>query len=230
MEALEQPDGLLPFRIGREAAAASIQAELEGLRHRIANFFDNNRIAYQVMQGVYLPFWFFDALLEVTETRTYMSSDRSDNLFNMRASMPATERNVFADAMNNVAVCAVKTPAPALTRRLGPFNMDEMVAYQPKLLAKYPAGLYTIDFDAASLEARSMISKAMRRKHEARIQKSEQMQVSISSIVQTMDFRLLLVPVWVVSMIEADDDTRAALVNGQSGEVILGKPQKRKRA
>jgi hypothetical protein len=38
--------------------------------------------------------------------------------------------------------------------------------------------------------------------------------------------RLVLLPVWVGTLVEADGDVRTALVNGQSGRVALGKAEK----
>jgi len=155
-------------------------------------------------------------------TKTYTGSSRSSQF----AMAKSQTRETFTDALNNIAVCGVTTPAPALTRKLGRYNLDEMQEYQPKLLAKYPAELYTVDFADASLEARETVSKTMRDKHNQREVGDEQMQINVFSNIQNMDFRLLLLPVWVASLTEADGDTRAALVNGQTGNVALGKPQK----
>jgi hypothetical protein len=43
------------------------------------------------------------------------------------------------------------------------------------------------------------------------------------SVVKQMHFRLLLLPVWVGMLEEQDGDRRPALVNGQTGKVVLGK-------
>jgi hypothetical protein len=41
-----------------------------------------------------------------------------------------------------------------------------------------------------------------------------------------MSFRLLLLPVWAAAITEQDGDQRHALINGQTGRVALGRPQK----
>jgi hypothetical protein len=41
-----------------------------------------------------------------------------------------------------------------------------------------------------------------------------------------MSFSLVLMPVWIATLHERDGDTRLALVNGQSGQVALGKANK----
>lgn len=222
IESLEQPDGLVPFRISRQQAGENIKAELQRLTHRIANLFDKNRIAHGTLEPVYLPFWVFDAVADVTETRVVVTTDSE-----MRAVLRSAHNTLtFTDSMSNVAVCGVTSPPPELTGRLGPFDYGEMVAYQSKLLAKYPAELYNIDFDKASLEARGIISKALREKHNRRDVREDSVRISASSAVKNMSFRLVLLPVWVARLIEVDSDTRVALVNGQTGRVALGQVQK----
>jgi hypothetical protein len=227
IEALEQPDGLVPFSITRDEASIRIHAEMESFKQRLANVFDKNRIAGQTMEGLYLPFWIFDAWIEVTETRSYVSAQSAESMLGLRVSQPRQEQNTFSDALLNIAVCAVTSPPASLTRKLTPYKLDAMVAYAPKLLAKYPAELYSIDFDRASLEARSRVSKTMRKKHEAAQRDTEQMRLRVSSLVKNMHFRLALLPVWIAQLTEVDGDRRTVLVNGQTGEVVLGKSEKR---
>ncbi|MBZ0298570.1 MAG: hypothetical protein K8J31_02465 [Anaerolineae bacterium] len=226
IESLEQPDGLVPFQISRHEAGTRIKAELQNLRHRLVALFDDNRVAQGTLEPVYLPFWLFDALADVTETRTYTGSDRDVLGFVGRGVQSST---TFTDGMYNVPVCGVTSPSAELTARLMPYDLEEMVAYQSKLLAKYPAQLYNLDFDQASLEARGTISKTLREKHGRREIGDEQVKITVSSLVKSVSFRLVLMPVWIAHLIEVDDDTRLALVNGQNGRVILGKSQKRPR-
>lgn len=224
-EALEQPDGLIAFRVSRQQAGEHIKAELKRTRHRIAALFDDNRIASGTLEPMFLPFWLFDAIADVTETRTYTGGDSDMLRLNGQGVVTTT---TFTDGMYDVSVCGVTSPSPELIAKLAPFDLKAMVAYQPKLLAKYPAQIYSIDFDKASLEARGIISAAMREKHGRRDTGDERMKITVSSLVKSMSFRLVLLPVWIASLLEVDDDTRTALVNGQTGKVVLGKSQKRR--
>jgi hypothetical protein len=65
----------------------------------------------------------------------------------------------------------------------------------------------------------------MRRKH-AYSEAGSGAEVNIFPSVKQMQFQLLLMPVWVGVLHEADGDIRAALVNGQNGTVVLGKAKK----
>lgn len=225
IESLEQPNGLIPFQLSRQQVGEAVQAELKKPRHRFAALFDDNRVAGGTLEAIYLPFWLFDALTEVTVTRTYTGSDR-DMIALARHGVQS--RDTFTDGLHHVPVCGVTSPPAELTAELGPYDMGAMIAYQSKLLAKYPAELYSIDFDQASLEARGVVSKYMRDKHDRRDMGDSQMKVTVASMVKSMSFRLVLLPVWVAMLTEVDDDTRLALVNGQTGKVVLGKSQKRR--
>ena len=67
----------------------------------------------------------------------------------------------------------------------------------------------------------------MRDKYDNR-QLSDDRQVSIhvTTAIQQMSFRLVLLPVWIATLVEQDKDVRGALVNGQTGQVVLGKAEK----
>lgn len=216
----EQPDGLIPFTISREQAGACIKEQLRSFSERVKGWFDQNKVASATLSGYYLPFWMFDASVEINQTRIVNNSSNDRRSPNR----PAYSHNKLNDAMYDLEVCAVQSPLPALTCQLGDYHLGEMVAYDPTLLAKYPAQLYTIDFDKAALEARTLISHHMRAKYG--VSESREVSVNVFSNIQQMSFRLVLAPVWIAQLVEEDHDHRTALVNGQTGKVVLGKAEK----
>lgn len=222
LDSFEQPEGLLPFSISREEAGQRIKDKLRGMSERIKALFDNNKVSRATLNGYYLPFWVFDATLNVTRTRV----DNSPSPDRARLSLPYAQR-AFQDAVYDVEICAVKSPPLSLTAQLGDYQLRDLMAYEPELLAKYPAQLYTLDFDQAALEARGRISTAMREKYGGReLGDDNQISISVMTAIQQMSMRLLLLPVWVATLVEVDGDIRMALVNGQTGRVALGKAEK----
>ncbi len=212
----EQPDGLLPFSITEAAAQEAIRQRLNSMSEKVAGLFNENRVKGATMDGIYLPFWVFDAVVEVSRTTT---DRRTPERYDRAALTRAYENVRLSDGVVGVPVAGVRSPA--LAQDAGEFDLSGVLAYEPKLLAKYPAALYDIDFDAASLTARSLISERMRRLHGENTSRSVEVQV-FTSVLQ-MSFTLLLLPVWVATLYERDGDLRPALVNGQSGRVVLGK-------
>ena len=68
LNTIEQPDGLVAFTISEDEAKAAIRERLKGIGERIAGWFDDNRVVNAAVEGVYLPYWVFDALVEVSKT------------------------------------------------------------------------------------------------------------------------------------------------------------------
>jgi uncharacterized CHY-type Zn-finger protein len=223
LASFQQPEGIVPFTLTREHALSEIKAALRGGMERVVGLFDKRKVERATIDGVYLPFWVFDAGLEV-------SGNRSDG----------KGREKYADWIENALYCAVDSPSRELTSKLGEFDLELMVPYTPKLLADYPAELYTIDFDRASLDARpklaqiskdkyDLIEYASQRDHRGNEYTVEVYLQNKVVLFQEMTFQLVLFPVWVGTLYEKDGDIRPALVNGQTGEVVLGKAQKQKK-
>jgi len=114
---------------------------------------------------------------------------------------------------------------PPILKQISEYELSAAQAYDPKLLARTPAALYDVDFDAASLTARSHITATMRERYE-RGGSGQSLDVKVYANVLQMTFTLLLVPVWIATLYERDGEIRAAVVNGQTGAVALGDSRK----
>ncbi len=218
VDSFERPDGLIPFRVDEQTAQNAIRERLKAVDERLYAAFGDNRVVRADMEGVYMPFWVFDALIEVSQTINDQRTPQSREA--VRTFQPY--QNIrFQDGMNGIAVPAVKFSTPTMGNELGGYHLEEAAAYDPKLLAKYPAALYAVDWDDASLDARSIASAHMRQRHMGAPQPN--VEVTVFSFVQQMSFTLMLMPVWMATLVERDGDIRPALVNGQTGRVAVGK-------
>lgn len=225
LQSFEQPNGLIPFTITRDEAGLRIKERLRSFSERIKGWLDNNKVKAAALNGYYLPFWVFDAIVEVNRTRIDQNPyDKQRWPSAAQAVAQAYQRMTYQEVLGDVGVCAVTSPPLELTAQLGDYDMAELVSYEAGLLARYPASLYTVDFDKAALEARSRIATQMRGKYGAReLGDDEDVTINVFSNVQQMSFRLLLLPVWIGTLVEEDHDRRIALVNGQTGQTVLGK-------
>ncbi len=225
LETITEPDGLVPFAIGEDRAMSEVREKLGGLSERITHLWGgDNRVVNASIEGVYLPFWIFDALIKVNVTLWDESAKWGDQR-SLQAGGTGYQQFSSQDGATGLAVPAFKSPDPKLALALGEFALVDMLPYEPKLLAKYPAEIYEIDFDAASLEARSIVSRRAREAAEAQYG-DRNTRVSATAFPLQMTFQLVLLPVWVVTLIERDGDLRSALVHGQTGQVATGKAYK----
>jgi hypothetical protein len=224
LDSFEQPESLIPFKVSRELALENIQKKLSSLTERFMSFFDSNKVTHGTIDGVYLPHWVFDTTIDVTRVR-------SKNMIEL-------DRSTSTEMVDDITVCAVKSPPRPLIGSLGGWDLDSRVAYEPKWLATYPAQIASIEFDAASLDARAFASQVVKQRQDSTIddfvqnsmsRERETITTQLYTNVRDMSFALTLLPVWVALMVEADGDLRMAVVNGQTGKVALGKSQKPER-
>jgi DNA-directed RNA polymerase subunit M/transcription elongation factor TFIIS len=231
LNSFSQPDGIIPFKVTREDARLLIKENLKGVSERIKGWFDNNKIASATLNGYYLPFWMFDSTVEVIRTR--IQNEPSTSGYGYTRTMTTVEpyvQNKYQELFSDIEICGVQSPPKELTHKLGDYHTSDLVDYSPNLLAKYPAQLYTQDFDEAALEVRSRISAAMRYKYNRREpMEDKKVSINVFTNIQQMTFRLILAPVWIAHLVEEDKDQRMALVNGQTGQVALGKSEKPQR-
>ena len=217
-----QPDGILPFSVSREQAQASIQEALHGFGERLVGFMTGNKVASSQLQGVYVPFWIFDLVGEVTRVR--------------RENFSEIGRNTYAAHALNMPAPGVKSPPAVLTARLGDFEWNAVIPYEPGWLATYPAEIYSRDFDEASLDARATFSTLLRQEYthmpddvldQLNVSGSRNsFSVDVFVNITSMTFRLVLLPVWIATLVENNAMIRTALVNGQTAHVALGSAHK----
>jgi len=194
----EEPDALLPFSITREAAAKAV--------HQTMNPEMRAQVVRGELQGVYLPYWAFDFI--------------SDQFM-----------------LGNVLVSGVKQPPQAVLYELMPYDLEALIAYDPRYLAQWPAEIYARDVIEASITGWAYIKHAAWRAADgeqlplielARTDVDDYRLPDMSwslqfdtAKVNGLRYRLILLPVWMVTLVLANGLRRPAVVNGQTGEVII---------
>lgn len=218
LNSFRQPEGIIPFIIPQQQAEQAIYDKLTGRWERFKGLFVNNKVTQATFAGTYLPFWVFDIVLDVT------LSFRVTDSHSVRYGAQPTRTESRADVFNNYPFPAVVSPSPRLIEKVSRYDFSSVKPYDAKLLARYPAEIYKVDFDTASLEARGNVRRIVRERMKAdtALYQSEEL-TGITSMVNNMSFRLLLLPVWIATLVEDDGDVRIGLVNGQTGQAVLGK-------
>jgi predicted RNA-binding Zn-ribbon protein involved in translation (DUF1610 family) len=210
----EEPDALVPFSIDREAAAKALDARLSPeLRGEIER---------GDMQGVYLPFWAFAGLASINMPLTAPSAG------SIRTGMYTTD---------DLLVAGVTQPSQAILYELMPYHLRRMAAYDPRFLARWPAQIYSVDVIQASITARAYLKYNARRQsmgyrppEDVELARTDSKaynppDTAIWQIAQVevgqVGYRLLLLPVWMITLITRDGARLPAVVNGQTGEAVL---------
>jgi hypothetical protein len=219
---LEQPDGLLPFQVGKGQATEAIHQAQNAFARRLMSWFTGKQYALKELQGMYLPFWVFDGMVE-----TYRYS---------KGFAQAQKESLGLTTHENLLFPGVDVPPPALLQRAYPFDLQTLTPYEARLLADWPAKLYSRDVELVSEQARSTmigLTQQQRRPVVPRRQagwhtRAQQwteartlaQRDTISSQVIGTTYQLVLLPLW-VALLVSGDERHLALVNGQTGKAAF---------
>ena len=217
----EQPDFVVPFALAETQACATIADKLRSGIRAITRFFAD-AVERVDIYGVYLPFWVFDAEMVVNWSWTN-----------------APDHGQHPTLLGDVLFCAINSLPRRLLESIEPYDLLGGVDYDPRLLGVYPAELYTIDVDRASLDVRPRLGGLAQRQVQPSLEARRPSRgynrfgdddgpgrLQMNASTRYMSYRLGLLPVWVARLVEEDGDTRLALVNGQTGETHLGSVEK----
>jgi hypothetical protein len=163
----------------------------------------------------------FDGFVEERTARMSLF-DRNDT----RAKPLVTKKLLMFE---NILLSGVVAPPQKFLAGILPFDVDTLVPYEPRLLADWPAALYSLDVETAVETARaSMLRSAVRAAERVteplvRLEDNEQGNGRRGYRVTSATYQLVLLPAW-AALLETRGKLRVALVNGQTGKVTLSRP------
>ena len=211
---LVSPGEVIPFRITEDRAKQILVAWYE--KQRLPA---ETRIAPH--RGLYFPAWIFT----ISGPLPWKCMVPDDNDWSTSNSMGGWESysGIELVSQDNILVSASGTVTDKWISRLGDYNFDQMVPYDPAFLADWPAESYQITLSDASLEARSMILDRTRAAIKGKIAfRHKDLQLD-SKDLMVESYNLVLFPLW-LSHLHYDQNRYPILINGQTGRVWGAKP------
>ena len=209
----EEPDGLLPFAVDRTEAAQAVHARLSPEQRA--------QVVRGEVQGVYLPFWAFEGFVSIN-----VPPDASATGWLSAGVYPVHDTLVFSATQ----------PHQAVLDELMPFDLSDLRRYDPRALALWPAQIYSVDVIQASITARAYAKyvarlQAMgRRAPDVALARTDSTDYNppdtplwqVARVeIQGLNYRLVLLPVWMVTLYLDSGQHRPAAVNGQTGEAVI---------
>lgn len=222
-----QPEGVLPFKVTREEAVKKFRGWIGSL------WWAPNKLKKQAMvdsaiSGLYMPAWTYDAIVDTTYrgqrgdayyvTVGSGKNSRRERRVNWRYAAGRVH-NEFDD----VLVLATRSLPEDKAKALDPWDLKEVLPFNPQFLAGFSAERYQIDlkqgFDIAKTEMAMWIETAIRNDiggDEQRIEWKESHYYNIT-------FKHLLLPVW-LSAYRYQGKVFRFMVNARTGEVQGERP------
>ena len=221
-EAGVPPDGVIPFRVDRETAQQNFAKWVK------SRWFAPNRLkqAYQAgkLQGIYLPFWTFDAQV----TSTYWG--QGGNTHTVRDSKGNTRTEIHwrpvsgtvGGFYDDLQVCATMNSASQVVEKVLPYNTcDNTLPFSPSYLSGFLAEHYAIPATQAVDTAKEQVRANQIEQAENDIRSRGFTHARVSNInieYHKITYKHVLLPAW-SSAFAYNGKQYMYIINGESGKV-----------
>ena len=226
-----KPKGLLPFSMAEEDARDAMGKWL-GKLWFAPNGLDQFARKGRRMQGVYVPFWTFDAQTSSSYsgqrgtiyyvTRTVRRNGKSVQVRQAKTRWRSVSGRV-ARFFDDVLVLASKSLPREDTDNLAPWDLSGLEPYKPEYLAGYRAEAYSIELDAGYEIARDHMDRIILRDVKFDIGGDRQRVQSVNTKISNVTFKHILLPVWMAAY-KFRGETYRVVINGTTGRVSGQRP------
>jgi len=214
-----KPSYVIPFFLQKKDATAALNNFYKGKR-LLPNFFkqDNN---INKVQGVYVPFWLYDADVsahiryKATKVKTWSDS----NYIYTQTDFYSVVRNGNL-GFKRVPVDGSKKMDDNYMDAIEPFDFEKMKNFQPGFLSGYLAEKYDMDSD----ECKERAKKRMKASIENEFKKSVSGYSSVTTESSVVDIKggtvaYSLFPVWILNT-KYNSENYQFMMNGESGRLV----------
>lgn len=226
-----KPKGLLPFALDENAARGAMTNWLGRLW-----FAPNGLQEYarkgRKMQGIYVPYWTFDAQTQSTyqgqrgdayyETRTVIRDGKQEQI-SVRKIRWRRKNGRVQRFFDDVLVLASHSLPKRFTEALAPWDLAALEPYKPEFLAGFRAEGYQVDLDEGFQDARAQMDKVITRDVRFDIGGDAQRIHNIDTTLSDVTFKHILLPVWMAAY-KYRGQTYRFVVNGRTGRVQGERP------
>lgn len=225
------PDAVLPFAIDRATAGRAYQRWLRSRWFAPSDL--KRRAAHDGLDGVYVPYWTFDAdsLTRYTGSRgehywvdqRYTDKDGQRRTRQVRRTRWHGAAGTVRVRFDDVAVCASRGLPRHRLAQLEPWRLDDLRPFDGAYLAGFVAERYAVDLEAGWVEAQGVMEGRITAAVRADIGGDAQRVHSLDIQHRAVTFKHVLLPVW-VSSYRYRGAVYRVVVNAQTGDVAGDRP------
>jgi predicted RNA-binding Zn-ribbon protein involved in translation (DUF1610 family) len=227
-----KPESLLPFQIEQAKAAALFRNWLGRGFFRPTPVKKIAKYAEAKLQGVYLPFWTFDAFSSswwhaeagyyYYVDETYWATDDEGKRVQKTRKVQKVRWQPASGFLqlpfDDVLVPATTNVERPMVERIYPFDTSKLVSYEPGFLSGWGAEAYTVDLREGWETGQQIIQERVRQACSQEVPGDTQRNLQVDTAFSNLKYKHVLFPVWIASY-RYKDKVYRFLVNGQTGEV-----------
>ena len=212
-----KPQGIIPFKYGREEAIVKFFKWCKGGRFTPFDFCSNDNI--EKITGLYVPYWTFnyDVMTEVEGEgiRVTKKVDGSTKYI-YRDISDIYEKHQYT--LKNIPFDASRKLDDDLMDAIEPFNLKEVVPFDEKYLLGYYSDKYDVESSVLKHKAKSMVDKFILERF-VKNAGFDEVNVTHKQVeVLSSESYYILLPTYILNY-RYQGQTYTFLMNGQTGEV-----------
>jgi len=228
---LIRPESLVPFQVEGTVAQQKFKSWLGGLWFRPGDL--KSRAAVGQINGVYVPYWTFDAHVAsswnaqagyhyyVDETYTDANGKKQTRKVQKTNWKPANGQR--ADRYDDVLVPASKGLPPGLAEKMRTFDTTKLQPYDASFLSGWRAEEYGVELGPGWNKAAGIMGAQQRTRCSGDVPGDTQRNLQVRNTFSEKTFKHVLLPLFIASYLY-NQKTYRFLVNGQTGEVTGDAP------
>lgn len=229
------PQGVLPFAISKKEAVAAIR---KWLASRWFAPDELKKLAQQEgIYGVYLPYWTYDS-----QTTTRYTGERGQHYFQTERYCDVDEKGQFVwkerkvrktrwqpatgsvkRHFSDLTVPATTSVSESRLQSLEPWDLSQVVSYEPAFLSGFRAQRYQRDLGSGFERAKELMAGTIYHDVCKAIGGDEQRVHRVETSYSEESFRHLLFPVWIAAY-RFNGKVYQVLINARNGDVQGARP------
>lgn len=226
-----KPRAVLPFALTEGTAREAMTSWLGSLWFAPNGLQDYARKGRR-MQGIYVPYWTFDAQTQSTYqgqrgtiyyvTETVYRDGKPQQVQVPRVRWRAVSGRV-SRFFDDVLVLASTSLPKRYTDALEPWDLSALEPYAPEYLAGFRAESYSVSLQDGFVQARDHMDRVIERDVKFDIGGDRQMVSAVNTQLSGLTFKHVLLPVWLAAY-KYRGETYRFVVNGRTGRVQGERP------
>lgn len=223
-----KPEYVIPFKTDKETAMEALKKHCKGKILLPKSFADDNHV--EEIQGVYVPFWMFDA-----EANGEMFFQATSSRVTIRGDEEVTTTDHFA-VFRSGSMEFEKIPVDASSRMpdghmdaIEPFDYSELKPFSTAYMPGFLADKYDVEAEECGRRMEERCCRALSDALSETVTGYDQKTISSQQLrVKKGDVHYAMLPVWMLAT-KWNDKSFLFAMNGQSGRLVGDLPVDKKK-
>jgi DNA-directed RNA polymerase subunit RPC12/RpoP len=213
-----RPDGVLPFKNGKEEAKAAFRKLCKG-KLLLPKGFDSD-VRVEKITGMYVPFWLYNCTSHIDgKYNATRSSSWSDSKYNYVRTDYYSILRVADATFSNIPMDASSKLSNTIMESIEPFDFSQVVDFETAYLSGYFADKYDVEAETGFDRIKQRVTSTMDQKVRETITGfSGVSTVHRNVTIDQKTPKYVLLPVWMLYT-KFKDKTYVFAMNGQTGKM-----------